>query len=110
MEVCDKVLNAEIHGGGKKPLRASLFEPSVVKQLQEEYRVSEPYRHLVISELMDDEVLRAACEELKHNMQATLKETDIFKVGQWMLLLGIAAVHYLFPAPKDFVKRWCVLS
>lgn len=81
MEVDGKNSDSEIHGRGKKPLRASLFEPSVVKQLQEEYRASEPYQHLVISELMDDGVLRAACEELKHNMQATLKETDIFKVG-----------------------------
>ncbi|CAM9184190.1 unnamed protein product [Laminaria digitata] len=31
---------------------------------------------------MDDAVLRTACDELKTNMQATLKETDIFKVYQ----------------------------
>ena len=63
-----------------QPLRASLFEPDAVARLQGDYKVSTPYRHLVIPDLMDDAVLRTACEELKTNMQATLKETDIFKV------------------------------
>lgn len=65
----------------RKPLRASLFEPSAIVQLQKEYKISQPYQHLVIPDLMDNKVLRGACEELKTNMQATLKETDIFKVG-----------------------------
>lgn len=64
-------------------LRSSLFEPTSVAQMQGEYRISQPYRHLVIPDLMDREVLKTACEELKRNMQATLKETDIFKVGCW---------------------------
>lgn len=68
----------------RRPLRASLFEPSAVAQFQEEYKKSEPYQHLVIPDLMDTEVLRGACEELKTTMQATLKETDIFKVGAYM--------------------------
>ncbi|CBJ27946.1 conserved unknown protein [Ectocarpus siliculosus] len=63
-------------------LRSSLFEPKSVAQMQGEYRISQPYRHLVIPDLMDSEVLKTACEELKSNMQATLKETDIFKVYQ----------------------------
>lgn len=65
----------------RKPLRASLFQQDAVASLQDEYKNSEPYRHLVIPDLMDDEVLVGACEELKTNMQATLKETDIFKVS-----------------------------
>lgn len=68
----------------RRPLRGSLFEPSTVTQLQAEYKQSGPYQHLVLPDLMDDEVLRGACEELKDNMQATLKETDIFKVGRGM--------------------------
>ncbi|CAM9794917.1 unnamed protein product [Scytosiphon promiscuus] len=69
-------------GGAIKVLRPSLFESKSVAQMQGEYRISEPYRHLVIPHLMDSEVLKTACEELKTNMQATLKETDIFKVYQ----------------------------
>lgn len=67
--------------GARKVLRPTLFEPKSVAEMQAEYRISEPYRHLVIPNLMDSEVLRTACEELKSNMQATLKETDIFKVS-----------------------------
>lgn len=62
------------------PLRAGLFDPHKVAELQGDYKKSLPYQHLVIPDLMDEAVLRGACEELKTNMQATLKETDIFKV------------------------------
>lgn len=65
----------------RHPLRSSLFEESTVEKSQQEYRAAKPYRHLVIPDLMDSEVLKGACEELKNNMQATLKETDIFKVS-----------------------------
>lgn len=71
----------ESSDGTPKVLRPSLFEPKSVAEMQAEYRISQPYRHLVIPDLMDSEVLKTACEELKSNMQATLKETDIFKVG-----------------------------
>lgn len=67
--------------GATRVLRPSLFEPKSVAEMQGEYRISEPYGHLVIPDLMDSEVLKTACEELKGNMQATLKETDIFKVS-----------------------------
>lgn len=77
------------NGAATKALRPSLFEPNSVAQMQGEYKISEPYRHLVIPHLMDSKVLKTACEELKSNMQATLKETDIFKVGpsEWLVLL-----------------------
>lgn len=67
--------------GAPQVLRPTLFEPESVAEMQADYRISQPYRHLVIPNLMDSEVLKTACEELKSNMQATLKETDIFKVG-----------------------------
>lgn len=81
----DKGGEGEGKGDGSKGttavLRPSLFEPKSVAEMQGEYKISEPYRHLVIPDLMDSEVLKTACEELKSNMQATLKETDIFKVS-----------------------------
>lgn len=70
----------ESRDGIPQVLRPTLFEPKSVADMQAEYRISQPYRHLVIPNLMDSEVLKTACEELKSNMQATLKETDIFKV------------------------------
>lgn len=80
----DKGEEGKGQGTGSKDtevLRPSLFEPKSVAEMQGEYRISQPYRHLVIPDLMDSEVLKTACEELKSNMQATLKETDIFKVS-----------------------------
>lgn len=66
----------------RRALRSSLFEPCEVEKLRDDYKASQPYQHLVIPDLMDDAILSGACEELKTNMQATLKETDIFKVGR----------------------------
>ncbi|CAM9290298.1 unnamed protein product [Discosporangium mesarthrocarpum] len=78
VEGCAAVESLNSHG----PLRSSLFDPSVVARMCREYQESTPYRHLVIPNLLDDRVLRDACGELKKNMQATLKETDIYKVYQ----------------------------
>ncbi|CAM9393298.1 unnamed protein product [Choristocarpus tenellus] len=68
--------------GPHTPLRPSLFESSTVANMRAEYLESKPYRHLIIQDFMKDNVLQGACEELKINMQATLKETDIYKVYQ----------------------------
>lgn len=65
----------------RKPLRAGLFDASTVEDLRREYEASQPYQHLVIPDVVDDAILRAAREELKTNMQTTLKETDIYKAG-----------------------------
>lgn len=66
---------------GRKPLRPSLFEAAAIQELQKEYSTSQPYHHLVIPNVMEDAILRGARDELKTNMQATLKETDIYKVS-----------------------------
>lgn len=43
---------------------------------------SGPYKHLVLDPLYDPEKLREVHEEVKHNMTATYKETDLFKLFQ----------------------------
>ncbi|CAM9205879.1 unnamed protein product, partial [Phaeothamnion confervicola] len=43
---------------------------------------STPYKHLVISDLFDDELLEDAAAEITKNITFTLKETDIYKVFQ----------------------------
>ncbi|KAG5179876.1 Oxoglutarate and iron-dependent oxygenase degradation C-term-domain-containing protein [Tribonema minus] len=47
-----------------------------------EYQESGPYRHLVIGDLVEDELLQGTRDDLRNNIQATLKETDIYKVFQ----------------------------
>lgn len=43
---------------------------------------SSPYKHAVIHELIDDELLRAVRDEIKDNVAFTPKETDIYKIHQ----------------------------
>jgi Rps23 Pro-64 3,4-dihydroxylase Tpa1-like proline 4-hydroxylase len=62
------------------PLRQALFEQPAREAFKQDYDSSVPYHHLVIADLMDDKLLQATRDELQHNVQATLKETDIYKV------------------------------
>ena len=47
-----------------------------------EYCSSSPYKHSVISELVDDDLLRKVHSEIKANVSFTPKETDIYKIHQ----------------------------
>ena len=46
------------------------------------YTTSEPYKHSVISTLIDDELLRKVRDEVRDNVHFTPKETDIYKIHQ----------------------------
>lgn len=65
----------------------SSFAPSLLseerqKSFQQSYASSQPYRHAVINELLSDELLRKAREEIVNGLSFTEKETDIYKVNQ----------------------------
>ena len=47
-----------------------------------EYASSTPYKHSVISDLIDDDLLRKVRSEIKTNVHFTPKETDIYKIHQ----------------------------
>ena len=47
-----------------------------------EYASSTPYKHSVISDLVDDALLRNVRNEIKSNVSFTPKETDIYKIHQ----------------------------
>jgi Rps23 Pro-64 3,4-dihydroxylase Tpa1-like proline 4-hydroxylase len=64
------------------PLRKELFDEAAVKDMRARYLESEPYHHLVIPDLVEEGLLEKTKEELKCGVQATLKETDIYKVYQ----------------------------
>jgi prolyl 3-hydroxylase /prolyl 3,4-dihydroxylase len=66
----------------EKRFRKKLFLPQVLKQYREEYANSEPYKHAVIRELIDDSLLRNVRSEIKENVHFTPKETDIYKIHQ----------------------------
>lgn len=57
------------------------------------FKVSKPYLHCKIDQLMNDSLLRQVRKEIFDNLHFTLKETDIYKVkysmeteGKWRLL------------------------
>ncbi|CAM9440280.1 unnamed protein product [Chrysoparadoxa australica] len=64
------------------PLRGELWEEKSQQELRESYVASGPYPHLVVPKLVDEVLLTTTKEELQNNVQATLKETDIYKVYQ----------------------------
>jgi Rps23 Pro-64 3,4-dihydroxylase Tpa1-like proline 4-hydroxylase len=66
-----------------------LDEPSVVS-LNAQYSASQPYKHAVIPKLFSDELLRNVKDEILENVSFTEKETDIYKVGHFMLPPGLS--------------------
>ncbi|KAI2635477.1 Oxoglutarate and iron-dependent oxygenase degradation C-term-domain-containing protein [Xylaria nigripes] len=66
----------------QKRFRKGLFDKKVHDKYRREYAESSPYKHAVIQELIDDQLLRAVREEIKNNVSFTPKETDIYKIHQ----------------------------
>ncbi|KAM3078124.1 putative component of NuA3 histone acetyltransferase complex [Clarireedia jacksonii] len=66
----------------QKCFRKGLFAKDFLKNYTREYAKSEPYKHQVISPLVDDALLRSVREEIRENVHFTPKETDIYKIHQ----------------------------
>ncbi|KAL2255679.1 hypothetical protein VTK26DRAFT_2901 [Humicola hyalothermophila] len=66
----------------KARFRKGLFDKAVLDKYTSQYASSSPYKHSVISELVDDALLRKVREEIKANVHFTPKETDIYKIHQ----------------------------
>ncbi|KAJ5038880.1 uncharacterized protein L3040_006559 [Drepanopeziza brunnea f. sp. 'multigermtubi'] len=66
----------------KKSFRKGLFAKDVLRKYGEDYAKSEPYKHGVITSLIDDDLLRSVRDEIRENVQFTPKETDIYKIHQ----------------------------
>jgi prolyl 3-hydroxylase /prolyl 3,4-dihydroxylase len=62
--------------------RKGLLEQDILDSYTKQYANSEPYKHCVINELIDDKLLRAVRGEIKENVSFTPKETDIYKIHQ----------------------------
>lgn len=79
--------------GDTQVIRPDLFSEQSRTRLQEELQTAQPYTHVVIQDLCDPAVLRSVREEVIHNISATYKETDLFKVFQ----TGARAAGQLLP-------------
>jgi hypothetical protein len=63
-------------------VRPEVLSDSSRKALRHACDTSQPYYHLIIRDLCDDQLLRQVRDEVINNIQATYKETDLFKVFQ----------------------------
>ena len=57
-----------------------MFAEDILANYTTKYAESEPYKHSVISSLINDDLLRAIREEIRENVHFTPKETDIYKI------------------------------
>ncbi|KAK1063041.1 putative component of NuA3 histone acetyltransferase complex [Friedmanniomyces endolithicus] len=60
----------------------TLFEPALVHKYAADYATSDPYKHLVVLNLINDALLRSVRTEILDNIHFTPKETDIYKIHQ----------------------------
>ncbi|KAL2159293.1 hypothetical protein VTH06DRAFT_2728 [Thermothelomyces fergusii] len=66
----------------KARFRKGLFDKAVLDKYTSQYASSSPYKHCVISGLVDDDLLRKVRSEIEANVHFTPKETDIYKIHQ----------------------------
>ena len=59
-----------------------LFASETVRKHAVEYETSEPYKHAVVSNLIDHSLLQSVRTEILDNIHFTPKETDIYKIHQ----------------------------
>jgi prolyl 3-hydroxylase /prolyl 3,4-dihydroxylase len=62
--------------------RQGLFDKAVLDKHEKAYAESEPYKHGVIHNLIDDSLLRSVRNEILKHLHFTPKETDIYKIHQ----------------------------
>ncbi|KZF23690.1 hypothetical protein L228DRAFT_122460 [Xylona heveae TC161] len=66
----------------RKNFRNGLFDEKVLQDYTKQYANSSPYKHGVISDLIQPELLRRVRNEIQENVSFTPKETDIYKIHQ----------------------------
>ncbi|KAG1656705.1 hypothetical protein FOA52_006489 [Chlamydomonas sp. UWO 241] len=70
----------------------ALLSPASVEALQAAYASAEPYLHCVFTEPFDASLLANVRDEIINNINATYKETDLFKLFQTGDLGNLAAM------------------
>jgi hypothetical protein len=63
-------------------IRPSLLSDESRAELKAGYAKASPYPHVVFKDVCDPELLRAVREEIINNIEATYKETDLYKMFQ----------------------------
>ncbi|KAF1951933.1 hypothetical protein CC80DRAFT_190225 [Byssothecium circinans] len=73
--------------------RKGLFDSKVLKGYTDYYATSQPYKHAVIQNLVDDTLLRNVRNEIREHISFTPKETDIYKIHQSGDLANLDGLH-----------------
>ncbi|KAJ3416317.1 hypothetical protein HDV05_002257 [Chytridiales sp. JEL 0842] len=73
---------AELGSPANEAFRAGLLDEENASALRSQYDASGPYLHIVIQDLINDDLLRAVRKEITSAIAMTAKETDIYKVNQ----------------------------
>ncbi|KAI9806693.1 MAG: hypothetical protein M1825_006150 [Sarcosagium campestre] len=66
----------------KSEFRRNLFDDDVLAAYVNEYANSAPFKHGVIRNLLDPDLLRNVRKEVQENLSFSPKETDIYKIHQ----------------------------
>ncbi|KAI0796805.1 Oxoglutarate and iron-dependent oxygenase degradation C-term-domain-containing protein [Abortiporus biennis] len=72
-----------------------LLSPNSIHRLHSEYDSSEPFKHVVVDKLFQDDLLKGVKDEVLSELSFTEKETDIYKVNQTG---DLASLNYLTEA------------
>ncbi|KAI7473467.1 hypothetical protein KC357_g5483 [Hortaea werneckii] len=70
------------HGNMRERFGPDLFDKETVSNYAKDYAASAPYKHAVVSHLINDSLLRNVRQEILENIHFTPKETDIYKIHQ----------------------------
>ncbi|KZT72481.1 hypothetical protein DAEQUDRAFT_704824 [Daedalea quercina L-15889] len=61
---------------------SDLFSPNNIHRLHTEYETSQPYKHVIVDKLFQDDILQKVKDEALAELSFAEKETDIYKVKQ----------------------------
>ncbi|GAA6023525.1 hypothetical protein JCM10207_005704 [Rhodosporidiobolus poonsookiae] len=64
------------------PFHPDLLKPANVERLRAAHEASAPYKHAVVDQLFEPEVLKKARREITEHISFREKETDIYKINQ----------------------------
>lgn len=71
---------APYHEGVSSKFAPTLFDTANIGRFKEEYKDSAPFKHAVIGQLFDNDLLKNVKDEILGQLSFSEKETDIYKV------------------------------
>ncbi|KAF8542990.1 Oxoglutarate and iron-dependent oxygenase degradation C-term-domain-containing protein [Trichophaea hybrida] len=89
----------------KAAFRPNLFDEAVLKEYNEQYLTSGPYRHVIIPTLISPPLLHAVKSEILSHLSFTPKETDIYRLHQTGDLANLSGLPAELAAKLPSLRR-----